>query len=492
MSTHHFDVLIIGAGLSGIGVACQISTAFPDRTLAILERRERLGGTWDLFRYPGIRSDSDMFTYGYSFRPWTSSTVLADGSSIREYLADTAREFGIDDKIRYDHTIASVDWSSAVQRWTVTALESSGEVRTYTCRFLVGATGYYDHDAGYQPEFPGAERFGGRLVHPQHWPADLDHSGKQVVVIGSGATAVTLVPAMAGEAAHVTMLQRSPSYIFSVPARDKISEALSRVLPQRWVYSLARKRNIATQRWIYRACKRWPRQMRRLLLGQVRRKLGASVDMQHFTPTYQPWDERLCAVPDADLFEALKSGEASIVTDQIESFTETGIALRSGRHLEADVIVSATGLRLQMLGGITVSVDGVVRELHEQMSYKGVLLQDIPNMAWVFGYTNASWTLKSDLTGAYVCRLLQHLDDHGLGAVTPRDLEGCTTQAGMLDCLSAGYVQRGKNVMPRQGAHGPWQVRMDYAHDSTALLDDPVVDGVLQFEAARTAVEVAA
>ncbi|HUR04996.1 MAG TPA: NAD(P)/FAD-dependent oxidoreductase [Nonomuraea sp.] len=489
MSTQqHFDVLIIGAGLSGIGMACQVSAAFPAKTLAVLERRERLGGTWDLFRYPGIRSDSDMLTFGYSFRPWNETKVLADGPSIREYIAATAREFGIDEKIEYGLKIVAADWSSSQQRWTVTAQhEAAGEVRTYTCGFLVSATGYYNHDAGHLPTFPGTDDFRGRLVHPQHWPADLDHHGKKVVVIGSGATAVTLVPALAGDAAHVTMLQRSPSYIFSIPSVDKVSELLDRVLPSRWVYKLARKRNIVGQRWIYRACKRWPQQMRRLLLWQVRRHVGPSVDMRHFTPTYMPWDERLCAVPNADLFKTLASGEASIVTDQIETFTETGILLKSGQELDADVVVTATGLQLQMLGGMTLSVDGQVRELQDQMSYKGVLVEDLPNMAWVFGYTNASWTLKSDLSGAYVCRLLQHMADNDLAVATPRDLHGCATEGGMLDSLGSGYVQRSKDLMPRQGSSGPWQVRMDYAHDTATLLAEPVVDGILQFETAGSA-----
>jgi cation diffusion facilitator CzcD-associated flavoprotein CzcO len=490
MNTNHFDVLIIGAGLSGIGTACQVTAEFPNKTIAVLERRERLGGTWDLFRYPGIRSDSDMYTFGYKFRPWHDTKVLADGASIREYIADTAREYGIEDKIHYGVKIVGADWSTAQGRWTVTALhEATGERRIYTCGYLVSCTGYYDYDAGHLPAFPGADRFQGRCVHPQHWPEDLDYTGKKVVVIGSGATAVTLVPSMADDAEHVTMLQRSPSYIFSIPALDKISQVLGRFLPEKWVYSFARTRNIAVQRGLYRACRRWPAQMRRLLLWQVRRSVGPGFDMSHFTPNYMPWDERLCAVPNGNLFKVLASGEASIVTDHIDTFTETGIVLKSGRELEADVIVTATGLNLQMLGGMTLSVDGEARELHEQMTYKGVLVENIPNLAWVFGYTNASWTLKSDIAGAYLCRLLRHMDVGGHTVATPRDVENSALDVGMLDQLQSGYVQRGKNVMPRQGSKDPWKVLMDYEKDSTMLLEDPIQDGLLEFGAPARAHE---
>ena len=484
MSTTHFDVLIIGAGLSGIGTACQVTAEFPHKTIALLERRERLGGTWDLFRYPGIRSDSDMYTFGYKFRPWRDSKVLADGASIRRYIADTAREFGVEDKIRYGLKIVGADWSTAEERWTVTALhEATGDLRTYTCGYLVSCTGYYDYDAGHLPDFPGMDRFRGRCVHPQQWPEDLDYTGKKVVVIGSGATAVTLVPSMAGDAEHVTMLQRSPSYIFSIPAFDKISEALGRFLPAEWVYKFGRKRNIALQRGVYRACRRWPRQMRRFLLWQVRRRLGPGFDMSHFTPNYMPWDERLCAVPDADLFTALSSGDASIVTDHIDTFTEKGILLKSGQELEADVVVTATGLKIQMLGGMELSVDGQPRPLHEQLTYKSVLVEGIPNLAWVFGYTNAPWTLKSDIAGAYLCRLLRYMDESGHTVATPRDVENSAMDIGMLDQLQSGYVQRGKDVMPRQGSTEPWKVLMHYEKDSTMLLDDPVHDGLLQFGA---------
>jgi len=489
MTSPDFDVLIIGAGLSGIGTACQLTAEFPNKTVAVLERRERLGGTWDLFRYPGIRSDSDMLTFGYKFRPWRELKVLADGPSIRQYIADTAAEHGIDQKIHYGLKIVGADWCSAESRWTVTAVhEATGQTRRYTCGYLISCTGYYSYDAGYLPTFPGVERFTGRYVPPQHWPEDLDYRGKKVVVIGSGATAVTLVPAMAGDAGHVTMLQRSPSYVFWLPAFDKISEVLGRFLPQTWVFAFGRKRNIVIQRQLYKACRRWPGVMRRLLLWQVRRRVGPAFDMSHFTPKYLPWDERLCAVLDGDLFTVLASGEASVVTDQIETFTETGILLKSGQELEADIAVTATGLNVQMLGGMRLSVDGEARELHEQMTYKGVLVEDIPNMAWVFGYTNAPWTLKSDIAGAYLCRLFQHMDDNGYTVATARDMEGCATDDGMLDQLQSGYVQRAKDIMPRQGSKLPWKVLMHYEKDAKMLLDDPVDDGVLRFEATRIAV----
>jgi monooxygenase len=492
MTAQHFDVLIIGAGLSGVGQACQIQAAHPNKTIAIVERRERLGGTWDLFRYPGVRSDSDMYTFGYSFRPWRDEKVLADGPSIREYIAEAAAEHGIDDMIHYGLKVLDADWSSAQSRWTVTTRhEASGELSTYTCGFLISCTGYYNFDEGYLPEFPGVDRFRGRCVHPQHWPEDLDYTGKKVVVIGSGATAVTLIPAMAGDTDHITMLQRSPSYVFSLPALDKISVFLGRFLPERWVYSLARKRNLAFQRYSYLACRRWPTQMRRFLLWQVRRHVGPTVDMSHFTPNYMPWDERLCAVPDGDLFKVLASGQASVVTDQIDTFTETGILLRSGQELEADIIITATGLNLQMLGGVQLSVDGQPRQMCDRMTYKGVLVEDIPNLAWIIGYTNASWTLKADIAGAYLCRLFTYMDDNGYTVAMPHDGEGCALDIGMFDQLNSGYVKRGDDALPRQGSKLPWKVLMHYKKDSKILLEDPVDDGVLQFGRASVSAAVA-
>ncbi len=487
MTTQHVDVLIIGAGISGIGTACQLSTELPGKTIAILERRERLGGTWDLFRYPGIRSDIDMLTLGFKFRPWRNPDVMADGKRIREYIADTAAEYGLDDKILYGLKIVGADWSTADGRWTVTALhEATGETRQYTCGYLANCTGYYDYDAGYLPDFPGVERFAGHCLHPQHWPEDLDYSGSKVVVIGSGATAVTVVPAMAREAEHVTMLQRSPSYVLSMPAFDKISEVLGRVLPEDRVYSLARKRNIFVQRKLYLAARRWPQPMRRLLLGLARRQVGPTFDMSHLTPTYMPFDERLCVASDGDFFKVLASGEASIVTDEIETFTEKGILLKSGRELEADVIVTATGLNLQMLGGMQLSVDGERRDFGHQMTYKSVLVQDIPNFAWFFGYTNAAFTLKADIAAGYLCRLFTYMDANGYAVATPRDAGSCVTNAGVLDDFQSGYVQRSKGMMPRQGSKLPWKILMHYEKDRRMLLKDPVDDGILSFT--RTAV----
>jgi cation diffusion facilitator CzcD-associated flavoprotein CzcO len=487
MNAHHFDVVIIGAGLSGIGTACHVTAEHPNKTIAVLERRERLGGTWDLFRYPGIRSDSDMFTFSYKFRPWQDRKMLADGPSILQYIADTAVEFGIDNKIHYGLKIVRAEWSTDESRWTVTALhEATGATRTYTTGFLVSCTGYYDYDSGFLPAFPGMDQFTGQTIHPQHWPEDLDYAGKKVVVIGSGATAVTLIPTMAGDAEHVTMLQRSPSYIVSVPARDKISEFLSRLLPAKWVWELARKRQIAFQRYLYLSCRRWPAQMRRLLLWQVRLYLGSSFDVSHFTPKYMPWDQRLCFVPNADLFKVLASGEASVVTDQIDTFTEKGILLTSGRELEADIIVTATGLNIQMLGGMELFVDGESRKFHDQMTYRSVLVEDIPNLAFIFGYTNASWTLKSDIAGAYLCRLFKHMEDNGHAVATPRDDEDSRMDVGMMDQLQSGYVQRGQDALPRQGSKHPWTMLMHYKKDSKMLLQDPVDDGLLQFDRAAT------
>jgi monooxygenase len=487
MNMRHFDILIIGAGLSGIGTACQLAAAFPQKRMAILERRDSIGGTWDLFRYPGIRSDSDMASFGFKFRPWKDPKVLADGPGIRNYLRETAREYGVEQNIHFGFKTTRANWSSQQRHWTVTALhEASGETRTYTAKYLINCTGYYNHDQGFLPNFPGLERFKGLRIHPQQWPEDLDYRGKKVVVIGSGATAVTLVPAMAGTAAHVTMLQRSPSYVFSLPNRDKISAVLTSFLPENWVHALARQRNILIQRGLYIACKRWPQMMRRWLLSQVRKQVGPDFDMRHFTPRYMPWDERLCAVPDGDLFVALRKGQASVVTDQIETFTETGIRLKSGQQLDADIIVTATGLNLQMLGGMQLCVDDSVQSLNQHMTYKSVLVQDLPNMAWIFGYTNAPWTLKSDLAVAYLCRLLRHMDATGMDVAVPRDADGCALDTGIMQALQSGYIQRASEIQPRQGSRLPWQVLNHYGRDRKMLLEEPIDDGVLYFERTRS------
>ncbi|WP_194792404.1 flavin-containing monooxygenase [Pseudomonas sp. UFMG81] len=483
MSNQHFDTLIIGAGLSGIGTACQLAKEFPERSLAILERRACIGGTWDLFRYPGIRSDSDMLSYGYKFRLWDSAKVLADGASIRRYIQDTAQQHGLAEKIQYGLKITSANWSSQQRLWQVEALhEASGTVRHYTCQFLLCCTGYYNHDDGFLPSFPGEDSFQGVRVHPQHWPEDLDYSGKQVVVIGSGATAATLIPAMADKTGHITMLQRSPSYIYSLPSTDKLTAALSRIMPARWALALARKRNIVLYRAAYIACRQWPRLMRRIILSHVRRQVGPDADMRHFTPHYMPWDERLCAVPDGDLFKAIRSGRASVETDHIERFTEHGILLKSGKQLPADIIIAATGLKLQVLGGMTVSVDGTPYPVGEQMTYKGVLLENLPNMAWIFGYTNVSWTLKVGLAATYLCRLMRYMQRNHFDVVTPYDNAGNALGDGIMNSMKSGYIQRDQQFLPRQGKSYPWFVFMHYGRDKKMLLKDPVEDDCLAFQ----------
>lgn len=483
MSNQHFDTLIIGAGLSGIGTACQLAQAFPERSLAILERRACMGGTWDLFRYPGIRSDSDMLSYGYKFRLWDSAKVLADGASIRRYIQDTAKQHGLSEKVHYGLKITSANWSSQQRLWQVNALhEASGAVRHYTCNFLLCCTGYYNHDDGFLPSFPGEEAFKGVRVHPQHWPEDLDYAGKNVVVIGSGATAATLIPAMADKTRHITMLQRSPSYIYSLPSTDKLTAALSRIMPARWALGLARKRNIVLYRAAYIACRQWPRLTRRIILAHVRRQVGPDADMRHFTPHYMPWDERLCAVPDGDLFKAIRSGRASVETDHIERFSENGIQLKSGKHLPADIIIAATGLKLQVLGGMTVSVDGTPYPVGEQMTYKGVLLENLPNMAWIFGYTNVSWTLKVGLAASYLCRLMRYMQHNHFDVVTPYDNANNALADGIMNSMKSGYIQRDQQFLPRQGKSYPWFVFMHYGRDKKMLLKDPVEDDRLTFQ----------
>ena len=482
-----FDVLIIGAGLSGIGAATHLARECPDKSVTILERRQAIGGTWDLFRYPGIRSDTDMISFCFKFRLWDKLKVMADGNSLRQYIQDTAREYGVDKKVQFGLKTTAMDWNSSEQCWHVTATqEATGEVKTFKARFLVGATGYYDYDRGFLPDFPGMDRYQGQRIHPQFWPENLDYTGKRVVVIGSGATAVTVVPSMAEKAAHVTMLQRSPSYVFSLPDHDALSALLLKFLPKNWVFALARKRNIVVQRMIYLASKRWPEKARAFLLNSVRKQLGPNADMSHFTPRYMPWDERLCAVPDGDLFAAIREGRASVVTDQIETFNETGIKLKSGKQLDADIIVTATGLRIQVLGGATLSVDQQPHPISSGTTYKGVLMQDVPNMAWIFGYTNASWTLKADLASSYICRLIQQMDAQGVAVAIPRAPEGQAEGLSILSALGSGYVQRGQALLPRQGRDLPWRVLHHYGKDRRMLLRQPVDDGALEFQPAKT------
>ena len=480
MTEEHLDVLVVGAGLSGIGAGHHLQAECPGKSYAILEARDAIGGTWDLFRYPGIRSDSDMYTLGYRFRPWENAKAIADGPSILEYVRDTARESGIDRRIRFGHRVVRASWSSAAQRWTVEA-EVAGETVRLTCGFLLMCTGYYRYDEGYTPTLPGIERFGGQVVHPQHWPEDLDYTGKRVVVIGSGATAVTLVPAMAGDAAHVTMLQRSPSYVISLPGEDPIANLARRLLPSRAAYALTRWKNVLMTLGFFQLSRRAPEVAKALLRKGVEKGLGPGYAVDpHFTPDYNPWDQRVCVVPDGDLFEAIKSGAASIVTDRIATFTEHGIALESGAELEADLVVTATGLNMLALGGTEIVVDEREVALPDTLAYKGMMLSDVPNLALALGYTNASWTLKADLTSEYVCRLLNHMDAHGYATCTPRrPRTGVATQP-FLD-LKSGYVQRSVAQFPRQGLRAPWRLYQNYVRDILLLRHGGLDDDAMEF-----------
>jgi monooxygenase len=478
----HLDVLIVGAGLSGIGAGCHLQRRCPGKSFAILEARERIGGTWDLFRYPGIRSDSDMHTLGYRFRPWTDEKSIADGPSILRYIRKTADDHGVADKVRFGHRVVKATWSTPDSRWMVEAERAdTGETVRLTCGFLYVCSGYFRYDEGYSPEFPGAERFAGSIVHPQHWPEDLDHSGKRVVVIGSGATAVTLVPSLAERAAQVTMLQRSPSYIVSVPAEDPLANAVRRVLPPRLAYPLVRWKNVGLQMLVFRLSRRRPALVKRLLRRGVERALPSGYDVDtHFKPRYNPWDQRLCLVPDGDLFEAISAGRASVVTDQIETFTEDGIELASGAKLEADVIVTATGLNLLFLGGIELEVDGEPVDAAKAMTYKGMMLSGVPNLAFAVGYTNASWTLKVDLVAEYVCRLVNHLDAGGYDRCLPEIADPSVIEEPLLD-FTSGYVLRALDRLPKQGSKVPWRLRMNYALDLAELRFGKIDDGTMRF-----------
>lgn len=471
------DVLILGAGVSGIGMACRLKSEQPNKSFAVLERRERIGGTWDLMRYPGVRSDSDMYTFGYQFMPWRSYQTLADGTSIRNYVTDTARAFDVEDCIEYGLRCTAADWDSEQQLWTVTAThEASGETRQYRARFLVSAQGYYNYDQPHRPAFVNEAAFKGQILHPQHWPEDLDYSGQKVVVIGSGATAVTMVPAMAEQAAKVTMLQRSPTYIYSLPGWDRMTELLDKVLPKAWTYAIARKRNLEIWLSVYKLCRRFPKTMRKVIVGQAERLLGDAFNPEDFDPKYNPWDERLCALPDADLYKAMRSGDAEIVTDTIDCFTENGIRLESGRELEADIIVTATGLSVQMFGGMRLNVDGQRCDPAEKMAYKSVLIQDLPNFGWIFGYINLSWTMKADMSSLYLCRLLAHMEEQGQAVVIPRDNDNMQLETSVLDQLSSGYVRRARDILPRQGKAMPWIVRHNYREDKKMMLRTPIAD----------------
>jgi monooxygenase len=489
-AAEHFDVLVIGAGLSGIGAACHLQTRCPGKSFAILEGRAVSGGTWDLFRYPGVRSDSDMYTLGYAFRPWREAKAIADGPAILNYIRETARLHDVERKIRYGHKAVAAAWSSQDARWTV-EVEHAGERLSFTCAFLFTCTGYYDYAAGHAPVFPGAERFQGALVHPQHWPQDLDYSGKRVVIIGSGATAVTLAPAMAKTAAHVTLLQRSPTYVVARPAEDRLANALKRILPAKLAYSLTRWRLVLLGMYFYGLTRRKPAKAKAYILKLVRDQLGPDYDVAtHFTPSYNPWDQRLCLVPDADLFASIRSGEVSVATDQIETFTESGIRLKSGAELAADVVVSATGLKLQLLGGMQLRVDGAPVDLGQSLAYRGMMYSGVPNLASTFGYTNASWTLKCDLTSEYVCRLINHMDRKGYAYCTPTLGDPDTPRQPLLD-FSSGYVQRAVDYLPKQGPTPPWRVRQNYLYDLMSSKLDPIEDGAMAFTP-RPALEQAA
>jgi cation diffusion facilitator CzcD-associated flavoprotein CzcO len=476
----HFDVGIVGAGLSGIGAAYHLKTACPGRTFAIFEGRDAIGGTWDLFRYPGIRSDSDMYTLGYAFKPWTEAKAIADGPSILKYVRETARENGIEKAIRFGHKIRRADWSTADAVWTVEA-EVAGKSVRYTCNFLFLCGGYYSYDGGYTPDYPGVSDFKGRLVHPQQWPADLDYAGKSVVVIGSGATAVTLVPEMARTAAHVTMLQRSPTYVVSRPAEDKMANTLRKWLPGMLAYNLIRARNVLGGMYFFNLARKRPEQVKAGIIKMVQDELGPDYDVAtHFTPTYNPWDQRLCLVPDADMFKEIKAGRASVVTDHIDTFTNDGVRLKSGQELKADIIVSATGLVLEVWNGIDVSVDGRHIDAASTLSYKGMMYEGVPNLASAFGYTNASWTLKCDLTCEYVCRLLNHLKKTGARQAVPVNDDPNIEFEPWLD-FSSGYVQRAMAKFPKQGTKVPWKLDQNYAKDLMSLRYSKLEDGVLRF-----------
>ena len=486
MATDHVDVLIVGAGLSGVGAACHLRRDCPGKTYALLEARDAIGGTWDLFRYPGVRSDSDMFTLGYSFKPWTDPKAIADGDSIRDYVRRTADEYGVTEHIRFRHRVIRADWDGERARWTVHVhRDDTGETVTLTCAFLFTCAGYYRYDAGHAPQFPGTERFAGRIVHPQHWPADLDHTGKRVVVVGSGATAVTLVPAMAERAAHVTMLQRSPTYVMALPSRDVLADALRRWLPPKAAYPVVRWKNVLLATANFQLSRRAPDLVRKLLLRAARGRLPAGYDVdRHFSPRYDPWDQRLCVVPDGDLFTALARGRAAVVTDTIDTFTERGVRLSSGEELEADVVVTATGLNLLALGGMTLTVDGAEVELPRTVAYKGMMLSGVPNFAMTIGYTNASWTLKADLVATYVCRLLRHLDRTGQQVVTP--LPPPDGELVPIIDLAAGYVLRSVDVLPKQGARAPWRLHQNYPRDVLLMRHGRLTDSGVRFSHAGT------
>ena len=474
------DVLIIGAGLSGIGGACQLRRQCPNHSFMILESRGTSGGTWDLFRYPGFRSDSDMYTYSYGFKPWKDKSTIAEGHKILSYIREAAAEYNVERHIRYQHKVIAANWSTREKRWLVTAQRSdTGERVTVSCMFMFNCCGYYDYDQGYTPEFAGSDEFNGRLFHAQHWPEDLDYSGKRVVVVGSGATAVTLVPAMANDTSSLVMLQRTPTYIANVPGEDPLGIKLRKCLPDSWTFRLIRWKKVMFQIYVYRLSRKKPKALKKFLLGQVKQALGPDYDVAtHFTPPYNPWDQRLCAVPDGDMFEVIRKGRAEVVTDHVESFNAEGIQLKSGRQLDADIVVLATGLNLKFAGGIVHSIDDKEIDITEHFIYRGMMFSDLPNLAFTVGYTNSSWTLKTDLTSNYVCRLLKKMERGNYATVTP-SLNGDVDEVPLLD-FDAGYVLRARDQMPKNGDRLPWKNYQNYIRDFMGLriagLNDPELE----------------
>jgi len=497
MRVEHFDVIVIGAGLSGIGAACHLKMECPQKSFVILEGRDVMGGTWDLFRYPGVRSDSDMFTLGYRFRPWRDPKAIADGPSILRYIRDTAVEYGVDKAICYNHRVTRACWSSnnagrgdagtpghGDPRWTLEVETGPDkEPIQLTCNFLYVCTGYYDYENGYLPDWPNVERFRGTIVHPQKWPADLDYANKRIVVIGSGATAITLVPSLAERAKHVTMLQRSPSYVVMRPSKDKVANLLRRCLPDHSAYGLTRWKNVMLQSFFYNLARKRPELFKWMVARGVRKHLGEQYESKHFTPPYNPWDQRLCLAPDADFFTAIREGRVSLVTDHIETFTEEGLLLKSGQQLEADIIVTATGLVLKLISGMQLVVDGTHVDLPKTLVYKGMMFSDVPNLAFAIGYTNASWTLKCDLTSEYVCRLLSYMNHHGFAVCTPRVNDPDIREEPVID-FTSGYVARALHMLPRQGTKTPWRLHQNYMKDLKMMRYGKVDDGTMEFRAA--------
>ena len=477
----HFDVLIVGAGLSGIGAGYRLQTECPGKSYAILESRNAMGGTWDLFRYPGVRSDSDMYTLGFGFRPWRGKKSIADGASIVNYIRETAHEYGIDQKIRYGYTVTQASWSSPNAAWTVEATGPAGKPVQFTCNFLYMCSGYYDYAQGYMPGWPGMERYRGRVVHPQHWPEDLDATAKRIVVIGSGATAVTLVPALARTAAQVTMLQRSPTYIVARPSEDTVAQWMNRRLPAGLAGGLNRWKNVLLGTYFYNFARKKPERTKKMIFGYISKFLGPEYDAaKHFTPRYNPWDQRVCLIPDSDLLVAIRAGKASIATDEVETFTEEGLQLKSGELLPADIIVTATGLNLKLLGGMRIRIDGAAVNPVQSLSYKGMMYSDIPNFASAFGYTNASWTLKSDLTAEYMCRLLNYMQARGYDYCAPRRRDPSVLEEPAIT-LTSGYLQRSNDLLPKQGSKKPWRLHQNYARDLLALKLGRINDGAMEF-----------